>query len=122
MPLYTIAMEAGSLEAAGRQELAQSITDLHVEMSGVPAGWVHVVFQEYRRGYGFTAGRPDAAVSLILLIRTGRTPDYKRQLLTRLWQLVQGATGAADDQIVLAIQEGPASQAMEMATIMPDVE
>jgi len=41
-------------------------------------------------------------------------------LLTRLWALLQKATGAADEQIVMAIQEVPASQAMEMGRIMPD--
>ena len=62
---------------------------------------------------------PEAA--LTLLIRTGRSPEYKRELLTRLWRLLQDATGAPDDQIVLGIQEVPPSQAMEMGQIMPDV-
>jgi hypothetical protein len=35
--------------------------------------------------------------------------------------LLQTATGAPDDQIVIGIQEVPPSQAMEMAQIMPDV-
>ena len=56
-----------------------------------------------------------------LLIRDGRSADYKRELLKRLWSLLQASTGAADDQIVIGIQELPASQAMEMAAIMPDV-
>ena len=55
------------------------------------------------------------------LIRTGRSPDYKRGLLTRIWKLPQDATGAPDDQIVIGVQEVPASQAMEMGKIMPDV-
>jgi phenylpyruvate tautomerase PptA (4-oxalocrotonate tautomerase family) len=38
-----------------------------------------------------------------------------------LWSLVQAATGAADEEIVLGIQEVPSSQAMEMGQIMPDV-
>jgi len=121
MPLYTLAMEDGCLDAAGRQRLADQITSLHVEMSGVERNWVHVIFQEYRQGYGFTAGQPAAAVSLTLLIRTGRAADYKRRMLTRLWKLVQDATGAPDDQIVIGIMEAPASQAMEMGAIMPDV-
>jgi hypothetical protein len=41
--------------------------------------------------------------------------------MKRLWELVQNATGAADDQIVVGIQELPASQAMEMGQVMPDV-
>ena len=121
MPLYTIAVEAGRLDAAGRERLAQAITALHVEMSGVAPDWVHVIFHEFAPGYGFSAGRPAAAVSLTLLIRTGRSPDYKRRMLARLWDHVQAATGAPDDQIVIGIQEVPASQAMEMGTIMPDV-
>ena len=35
--------------------------------------------------------------------------------------LVQTATGAPDEEIVLGIQEIPSSQAMEMGQIMPDV-
>ena len=42
-------------------------------------------------------------------------------MLKRLWKLLQDATGAPDDQIVLGIQEVPSSQAMEMGQIMPDV-
>jgi phenylpyruvate tautomerase PptA (4-oxalocrotonate tautomerase family) len=60
-------------------------------------------------------------VSLTGLIRAGRSPEYKRDLLKRLWELVQNATGAPDDQIVLGIQEVPSSQAMEMGQIMRDV-
>jgi len=90
-------------------------------LSGVPENWVHVVFQDYPPGNGYTAGKPAAAVALTLLIRTGRSSEYKQRLLKRLWELVQGATGAPDDQIVLGIQEVPPSQAMEMAQIMPDV-
>jgi hypothetical protein len=41
--------------------------------------------------------------------------------LKRLWSLLQASTGAPDEEIVLGIQEVPASQAMEMGQIMPDV-
>jgi hypothetical protein len=34
---------------------------------------------------------------------------------------MQAATGAPDEDIVLGIQEGPSSQAMEMGQVMPDV-
>ncbi|MGA7858895.1 MAG: thiamine pyrophosphate-binding protein [Terracidiphilus sp.] len=68
------------------------------------------------------SGVPVLAIAAhTLLIRTGRSPEYKRGLLKRLWELLQDATGAPDDQIVLGIQEVPPSQAMEMGQIMPDV-
>jgi hypothetical protein len=42
-------------------------------------------------------------------------------MLKRLWALLQAATGAPDEAIVLGIQEVPSSQAMEMGQVMPDV-
>jgi phenylpyruvate tautomerase PptA (4-oxalocrotonate tautomerase family) len=121
MPLYTIITQTGVLNGEAKAKLSGEMTTLHSEYSGVPKNWVHIVFQEYAAGNGFTAGEPAATAALTLLIRTGRSPEYKRELLKRLWRLLQDATGAPDDQIVLGIQEVPPSQAMEMGQIMPDV-
>jgi phenylpyruvate tautomerase PptA (4-oxalocrotonate tautomerase family) len=121
MPLYTIATQTGVLNDEAKASLAAKLTELHSEYSGVPKNWVHVVFQDYGAGSGFSAGEPSATASLTLLIRTGRSAEYKRGLLTRLWAVFQAATAAPDDQIVIGVQEVPPSQAMEMAQIMPDV-
>ena len=121
MPLYTVTAQTGALSNTGKADLAAKLTTLHCEFSGVPPNWVHVVFQDYDVGSGFSAGAPAATAALTLLIRTGRSPEYKRRLLKGLWDLLQQATGAPDDQIVIGIQEVPASQAMEMGQIMPDV-
>jgi phenylpyruvate tautomerase PptA (4-oxalocrotonate tautomerase family) len=122
MPLYTVMTQAGVLGGEAKADLAARLTAMHVEYAGVPNNWVHVVFQDYAAGSGFSAGGPAAAVSLTVLIRTGRSADYKRGLLTRLWTLLQAATRAPDDQIVIGIQEVPPSQAMEMGQIMPEVD
>ena len=122
MPLYTVMTQAGVLGEASKAQLAARLTATHSEFSGVPPAWVHVIFQEYPAGNGFTAGEPAAAVALTLLIRSGRSGEYKRDLLTRIWESLQAATGAPDDQIVIAILEGAPSQAMEMGKIMPDVD
>ena len=121
MPLYTITTQAGVLGDKGKAALAAQLTETHCRFSGVPENWVHIVFHDYPAGSGFTAGKPAATAALTLLIRAGRSPEYKRELLTQLWRLLQSATGAPDDQIVIGIQEAPASQAMEMGKIMPEV-
>ena len=121
MPLYTVLTQVGALTDDARQKLASDLTALHVEMSGVPEDWVHIVFNDFDPGHGFSAGKPAPVVSLTLLIRTGRSADYKRTLLARLWHLLAAATLAPDDQIVIGIQEVPPSQAMEMGVIMPDI-
>ena len=121
MPLYTVTTQCGVLSNDAKADLAAKLTAVHCELSGVPRNWVHIVFQDYAVGSGFTAGEPAETVALTLLIRTGRSPDYKRGLLRRLWELLQSATGAPDDQIVIGIQEVAPSQAMEMGQIMPEV-
>jgi phenylpyruvate tautomerase PptA (4-oxalocrotonate tautomerase family) len=122
MPLYTISIQAGTLDDAGKQALATAITELHAEASGVPRNWIHIVFHDLPLGNGFTGGEVAPVVGLTLLIRAGRSSDYKRALLQRLWELLQAATGVSDDQIVIGIQEVLASQAMEMGQIMQEVE
>jgi len=121
MPLYTVTTQTGVLSGEAKAKLAGELTTFHSEYAGVPKNWVHVVFHDYAPGSGFTAGEPAAAAALTLLVRTGRSADYKRGLLRRLWELLQDATGAPDDQIVIGVQEVPPSQAMEMGQIMPDV-
>jgi phenylpyruvate tautomerase PptA (4-oxalocrotonate tautomerase family) len=121
MPLYTLITQDRTLSSDAKTKLAMDLTILHSEYAGVPKNWVHVVFQDYAPGSGFTAGEPAATAALTLLIRAGRSPEYKRELLQRLWKLFQTATGAPDDQIVIGIQEVPASQAMEMGQVMPDI-
>ena len=121
MPLYTITTQAGVLDSAAKADLADKLTAFHAEYADVPKKWVHIVFHEYPVGSGFTAGRHSPTAALTLLIRTGRSPDYKREMLKQLWSLLQAATGAPDEEIVLGIQEVPSSQAMEMGKIMPDV-
>ena len=121
MPLYTIIIQEGVLSGEDKASLASELTSFHAEYAGVPKNWVHIVFQEYASGNGFTAGEVAATAALTLLMRSGRPAAYKSGLLKRIWVLLQDATGAANDQIVIGIQEVPPSQAMEMGQIMPDV-
>ena len=121
MPLYTVMTQTGVLSAEAKARLAEDLTAFHSDYSGVPGIWVHIVFQDYAPGSGFTAGKIAPAAALTLLIRTGRTVEYKRGLIKRLWELFQAATRAPDDQIVIGIHEVPASQAMEMGQLMPEV-
>ena len=121
MPLYTITTQSGVLSDAAKATLADKVATFHAEYSGVPKDWVQVVFQDYAWGSGFSAGKPAAVATLILQIRTGRSTEYKRGMVQRLWELLQHATGAPDNQIVIGVNEVPASQAMEMGKIMPEV-
>jgi phenylpyruvate tautomerase PptA (4-oxalocrotonate tautomerase family) len=99
MPLYTVIRQTGALDSAARAKLASELTALHADYSGVPRNWVHIVFQDYAPGSSFTAGEAAGCAALTLLIRTGRSPEYKRELLKRIWKLSPGGderTGRSD--------------------------
>jgi len=121
MPFHTITTQPGVLGDDAKGGFAMLLTSLHAEYAGVPTGWVHVAFQDYAPLSVYTAGEPAAVTAMSLLIRAGRSPEYKSGLLKQLWRILQAATAAKDDQIVIGIQEAPANQDMEMAQIMPDV-
>src|ERR1700753_4015207 len=105
MPLYTVTTQAGVLDERGKADLAAQLTAFHSQHAGVPAQWVHIVFHDYRAGDGFSAGQASASAALTLLIRSGRSPEYKRGLLKGLWSLLQAATRAPDEELVIGIQE-----------------
>ena len=121
MPLYTVSTQGGVLTDQTKLALAAELTVFHCAYAGVPRPWVHVIFQEYAPGNGYSAGKAAAAAALTLLIRTGRSVEYKRGLIKRLWEILQDATRAPDDQIVIGITEVSPSQAMEMGQVMPEV-
>jgi phenylpyruvate tautomerase PptA (4-oxalocrotonate tautomerase family) len=55
------------------------------------------------------------------VIRAGHTPEEKSRLVQALWKMFQEKTGVSDRDLSIALQEVPASQAMENGVIMPEV-
>ena len=122
MPLYTISLQDGALSPEEQASLAADITEFHCQMTGLDKAFVKIIFSTFAPGEGFVGGETAAAVILTVLIRAGRSPDYKRKMLLKLWAMLQRATMATDEQMLVAIQEAPASNAMEMGQIMPDLD
>jgi phenylpyruvate tautomerase PptA (4-oxalocrotonate tautomerase family) len=104
MPLYRIATQEGSLSSDAKAALAKEITDFHCQVSGVGPAFVKIIFDTFPVGNGFVAGEAAAAVILTVLIRNGRSTDYKREMLRQLWSLLQRATNAPDAQMLVAIE------------------
>jgi phenylpyruvate tautomerase PptA (4-oxalocrotonate tautomerase family) len=122
MPLYSIATQQDALSVEAKAALAARITEFHCQLTGLDKAFVKIIFNTFPPEDGFVGGKAAAAVILTVLIRDGRSADYKRDMLRRLWSMLQSATGATDEQMLVAIQEAPASQAMEMGQIMPELK
>lgn len=120
MPLYT-AITQDSLPDETKAAIAQDITRIHATVMKVPNSFVHMIFLQYPKGAGFSAGKEGPAAALNCVLRSGHTAGEKTDLLRQLWAMFQSRTGIATDQLVISLQEIPSSNAMEMGQIMQPV-
>lgn len=58
---------------------------------------------------------------LTVKVREGRPADYRNKLLFGLKSKLQHATGAEDVHMLPALEEMPASNAIEMGELMPEI-
>jgi phenylpyruvate tautomerase PptA (4-oxalocrotonate tautomerase family) len=120
MPLYT-AITQEPLPDETKARIAKEITRIHATVMKVPNSFVHVIFLSYPKGCGYSAGQEGPTAALNCVLRSGHTAEEKTDLLKQLWAMFQSRTGIATDQLVISLQEIPASNAMEMGQIMPAV-
>lgn len=120
MPVYTCTAPAGVLDREERSRLAEEITRIHCERTGAPASFVHVHFTDLADGDTFTAGRPSVCAQVVGTIRAGRSQEDKTAMLEELNQAWIEVTGMAQENILVALGEIPASSAMEGGAVMPE--
>ncbi|RJQ79412.1 hypothetical protein D5S17_10375 [Pseudonocardiaceae bacterium YIM PH 21723] len=121
MPVYQCITSAGAVAAEQRAALATEITAIHTEVTGAPAIFVHVVFLELESGFHYTAGKLDTKSTLVNgIVRAGRSLADRQTLLTRIAEAWTRVTGQPVEELVIAIQEQPASATLEAGLIMPE--
>jgi phenylpyruvate tautomerase PptA (4-oxalocrotonate tautomerase family) len=121
MPLYRITTLEGLLSSDAKATLAADITEFHSQMSGLDKAYTKIVFDNFSPGDGFVGGEAGPAVLLTVKVRAGRPADYRKKLLFGLKSRLQHATGADDVHMLLALEEMPASNAIEMGELMPEI-
>ena len=121
MPLYTVTTQDGFLSDEQRDVIAAELVRIHTAINHVPANFVHSIFLTYPPGHAYAAANPSPIASIVAIVRSGRTPELKTQLVQAIWKMFQDNTGVADSDLSVALQEVPPSQAMENGVIMPEV-
>jgi phenylpyruvate tautomerase PptA (4-oxalocrotonate tautomerase family) len=121
MPLYTIMTQEGLLSAQQRDAIAAELAGIHAAAMSVPANFVHSIFPTYPRNHAYVAAERTPVASIVGVIRAGHTAEEKVRLVRALWKMFQDKTGVSDRELSVALQEVPASQAMENGVIMPEV-
>lgn len=120
MPAYQCASPTGLLTGGMKSQLANAITDAHVVATGGPREFVRVFFAELPQGAAYSAGRPDAKVSMITgTIRAGRTVEVKRQLIKAIAKAWSQITGQPLAHLVVALAEIDPEVVMEFGVFLP---
>jgi phenylpyruvate tautomerase PptA (4-oxalocrotonate tautomerase family) len=122
MPYYQFHIPAGSPSAALKTEIAAAVTKVHTSVTGAPARYVNVAFFELAPGNLFVADQPVDQGRLVGIIRTGRTPEVARDLITGLADAWSAVTGEPRDGFAIFLQEVPGRMVMEYGDILPEAE
>jgi phenylpyruvate tautomerase PptA (4-oxalocrotonate tautomerase family) len=121
MPLYTITTEEGALSGNQRDQISSELVRIHTEVMHVPAHFVHAIFSTYPQRNGYVAGKAAAVASIAAIIRAGHSSEEKVRLIKGVWAMFQNVAGTSDSDLSVALQEVPASQAMENGIVMPEI-
>lgn len=120
MPYYQFTLPRGSASTSHKAELAAAFTKVHTEVTGAPSNYVNCAFTEVDPGSIFVADQAVEQGRMVGLIRSGRTPEVKRQLLTELSQAWAEVTGEPREGFALFLHEVPGYQVMEDGEILPE--
>lgn len=120
MPIYTCTVRSGDLSPEQKATLAREITGVHCEVTGAPALFVHVFYNEVAPGDGFVGGKPFSTNAITGLIRAGRSPDDKARLLFGISDAWSRVTGRSEREVMVAVQDVPAKNIVEDGVLLPE--
>jgi phenylpyruvate tautomerase PptA (4-oxalocrotonate tautomerase family) len=117
MPIYQCISPDGLLDESARGKIAEEITRIHCDATGVPPAFVNVVFLDVPEGRYFVAGRPSAHSVLNGAIRVGRDLETRQRILRELSQMWTRLTGQTEGELLISLWENPAENVMEAGLI-----
>lgn len=122
MPTYTCHASASLLTSTRKAGIAHAITAAHAEVTGAPAYFAQVIFQEVAIGSHFIGGAPLAHDHLFVYgrIRAGRPPETRRALIERLVADVAAAGEMPSFSVWVYLLELPASAMAEFGRVLPE--
>ncbi|GJD95862.1 tautomerase family protein [Methylobacterium iners] len=122
MPTYTCQAAPALLTSSRRTALARAITMAHAEVTGAPAYFAQVIFQEVADGSHFIGGAPltDDHLFVYGRIRAGRPAQMRRALIERLVADVAAAAAVPPFSVWVYLLELPASAMAEFGRVLPE--
>ena len=122
MPTYVVTAAAGRLSKQQKCDLAASITRIHCQVTGAPAYFAQVLFNDVPEGNYFIAGKPltEDIVFIHGQIRAGRDLEVKQQMIMTMLNATAEIAHMDKSNIQIYIVDLPAKQIAEWGKILPN--
>jgi phenylpyruvate tautomerase PptA (4-oxalocrotonate tautomerase family) len=119
MPIYQCFSREGLLDESARGKVAEEITRIHCDATGIPPSFVNVMFFDLPDGRYFVAGKPSAHSVLNGAIRFGRDLETRQRILRDLSQMWTRLTGQPEEELLISLWENLAENVIEAGSIFP---
>lgn len=122
MPTYTCTAEPGLLNAHQKERIAQAITTAHAEVTGAPAYFAQVIFEDVAPGNHFIGGKPlnHDHVFVYGRIRGGRSAVDRKTLIRRITEEVAEIANVPRFSVWTYMLELPAAAMVEFGHVLPE--
>jgi phenylpyruvate tautomerase PptA (4-oxalocrotonate tautomerase family) len=124
MPLYLCAAKDSAIPQSAKQQIAQSITDVHCRITGAPPTFVHVFFfasDKLAMLHNIWGGsESETPYQLFGNIRAGRNDDTKEALIANMCEGVADILDVPVADVSMATRDVEAKWVMEGGDLLPE--
>jgi phenylpyruvate tautomerase PptA (4-oxalocrotonate tautomerase family) len=123
VPTYICTAAERRLSQSQKSDIAKAITEIHSEVTGAPAYFAQVLFQEMKPGNHFMGGvllaHDHETVFVHGNIRAGRTPEQKRAMLEQMTAALAKAADIPATSVWIYLAELPPQHMVEFGKVLP---
>ena len=122
MPTYTVTNSNFNLKTKQKKELAEGITKIHNIITGANTYFAQVIFNKTKNNNHFMGGKEVKEPSIFLhgQIRTGRSNNIKRKLISNLRDILVKKSKLDETQVWVYIVDIVPSQMIEYGAVLPE--
>jgi len=122
MPTYHCSARTGLLDAECKARIARAVTLAHAEVTGAPAHFAQVLFQDLLPDDHYVGGVPPGHDQVFVHghIRGGRSVELRAALVRRLTDDVAAAARVDRFGVWIYLSEIPAAAMVEFGHVLPE--
>ena len=120
MPTYQCIVPPKLLNAAQKQEMAQTIVRIHCKATGAPHYYAQVIIDESDQRVRYLGGKPQPNHIWIRAdIRSGRSAEVKGKLMLDMMRAVSKISGVDETMVFIYLNELEGPDIVEYGEILP---